>query len=87
MKRSMLLSAVLLAGAGAFTVKLSAGPTTGPTTAPSTQPVNKFCAVMHEDEIDPAVTYVYKGKTYGFCCKDCIPKFKSNPEKYAKNAK
>ncbi len=87
MNRSMLLSAVLLAGAGLFTVNLSAGPTTGPTTGPSTQPVNKNCAVMSDHEIDPEVTYVYKGKTYGFCCEDCVPKFKANPEKYAKNAK
>jgi YHS domain-containing protein len=41
---------------------------------------------MKEDDVDPKVTYVYKGKVYGFCCKDCIDEFKKNPEKY-KDAK
>lgn len=31
-----------------------------------------------------AATMEYKGKTYYFCCPDCIGKFKQNPEKYAK---
>lgn len=26
----------------------------------------------------------YKGKTYYFCCSDCVTKFKANPEKYIK---
>ena len=54
---------------------------------PSTQPVNKMCAVMPDDAVDPAVTYVYKDETIGFCCKDCVPKFKANPERYMKNVK
>ena len=54
---------------------------------PSTQPVNKMCVVMPEDPVDTNVTYVYKDQTIGFCCKDCIPKFKANPEKYMKNVK
>lgn len=64
-----------------------------PTTAPSTQesdpkkPINKMCAVMPQDEVDPKVTYLYEGKLIGFCCKDCIPEFKKNPEKYMKNLK
>ncbi|MEK6646905.1 MAG: YHS domain-containing protein [Candidatus Firestonebacteria bacterium] len=29
----------------------------------------------------------YKGKTYYFCCDDCIGKFKSNSEKYLKGEK
>lgn len=24
----------------------------------------------------------YKGKTYYFCCQDCVTKFKANPQKY-----
>ncbi len=60
-------------------------PATQPTTQPS-KPVNKFCAVEQDHEIDPKVTYVWNGKTYAFCCKDCIDEFKKNPDKY-KNAK
>ena len=68
-------------------------PATRPTTAPSTQaaakPVNKFCAVEKENEIDlkHGGTYVYKGKTIGFCCPDCIDEFKKDPDKYVKNMK
>lgn len=50
-------------------------------------PVNKFCAVMPEHEIDPEVTFVYKDKKIGFCCADCIPEFKKDPEKYMKELK
>jgi YHS domain-containing protein len=57
-----------------------------PATQPA-KPFNKFCAVEQGDhEIDPKVTYTYKGKVFGFCCKDCIEEFKKDPEKYV-NAK
>ena len=59
----------------------------GPTTAPSTQPVNQYCAVNHDEKIDPSVTTVYNGKVVGFCCPDCIPMFQKNPEKYLKDMK
>jgi YHS domain-containing protein len=65
-------------------------PTTGPaaTTRPATSAsasltiVNKYCAIETENKIDPEVTTVYNGKTIGFCCKDCIPKFEKEPAKY-----
>jgi len=60
-------------------------PATQPTTQPA-KPVNKNCAVEQDHEADPKVTYSWNGKTYAFCCKDCIDEFKKNPEKY-KNAK
>jgi len=60
-------------------------PATQPTTQP-TRPVNKNCAVMQDHEADAKVTYLYKDKTYAFCCKECIGEFKKNPEKF-KNAK
>jgi YHS domain-containing protein len=60
-------------------------PSTQPTTQPA-KPVNKNCAVEQDHEIDPKVTYSWNGKTYAFCCKDCIDEFKKNPDKY-KNAK
>lgn len=31
--------------------------------------------------------YAYKGKTYYFCCNDCIEKFKQEPEKYISKIK
>ncbi len=34
------------------------------------------------DKIDPKVSTTYKGKEYHFCCRDCVRKFKRNPEKY-----
>jgi len=60
-------------------------PATQPTTQPS-KPVNKNCAVEQDHEADAKITYAWNGKTYAFCCKDCIDEFKKNPEKY-KNAK
>lgn len=46
---------------------------------------NKHCPIMGE-EVDPKVqTVEYKGKVIGFCCKKCIKKFNSNPEKYLKH--
>jgi YHS domain-containing protein len=45
-----------------------------------------MCPVADEP-IDPKVTTVQDGKTIGFCCEDCIPKFKANPAKYMKNLK
>jgi YHS domain-containing protein len=49
--------------------------------------VNKYCLVDPTSPIDPKVTYMYNGTTYGFCCKDCITEFKKNPEKYIAAAK
>jgi YHS domain-containing protein len=63
-------------------------PTTAPTTqASAAQPINKYCAVKHGDAVDPTVTYLYQGKVIGFCCEDCIPDFKKDPEKYMKDLK
>jgi YHS domain-containing protein len=64
-----------------------------PTTAPTTQasakaaPVNKYCAVEKDHAVDSTVTYLYQGKTIGFCCEDCIPQFQKDPEKYMKDLK
>jgi YHS domain-containing protein len=72
----------------------SQAPTTQPADAfPATQPsasaapINKYCAVDRDQEVDPKVTYLYQGKVIGFCCDDCIPKFKKDPEKYMKDLK
>ncbi len=51
--------------------------------ATSTAPVlNRFCPVMPEEEADPAMTLVYKGRTIAFCCDTCLGKFRNNPERY-----
>jgi YHS domain-containing protein len=62
-------------------------PVNAPTAAASSVPVNKYCPVDPTSPIDPKITYMYNGKTYGFCCKDCITEFKKDPAKYAAEAK
>ncbi len=83
---AFVLSSVL--GVGLVVAADAVAPKT-PTTAPTTQaaPINKFCAIDRDSTIDPTVTYLYKGKVIGFCCEDCIPKFKKDPEKYMKDLK
>ena len=91
MKRHFLFSAVAAAILGGAAIAGAADdkpktPTTKPAaTQASGKPVNKFCAVEGKDhDVDPKVTTVYKGKTNGFCCKDCIDEFNKDPEKYVK---
>jgi len=43
--------------------------------------------VDRDSKIDPKVTYLYQGKVIGFCCEDCIEKFKKDPDNYVKNMK
>jgi YHS domain-containing protein len=67
-------------------------PVAAPTSAPATQasagkPINQFCAVEHDNKIDPKVTTVYNGRVIGFCCPDCIPDFKKDPSKYMASLK
>ena len=83
----MLATGALAAGGKKHSKKIGGVPipATQPTTQPA-KPVNKFCAIEQDHEIDPKITYAWNGKTYAFCCKDCIDEFKKNPEKY-KNAK
>ena len=95
MKRSYVISAVValalcLAG---YAIAEDKPATTAPaaTTAPTTQaaavPVNKKCPISG-DPVDPkGKTVVYKGKTIGFCCDDCVDSFNKNPEKYMKTLK
>lgn len=73
---ALVLSAAVLAGV------VGAEPTTRPTTGPSNGPVNKFCPVNPVHEIDPAVTWRYRDMLIGFCCDDCVQKFRKDPEKY-----
>ena len=81
-----------LAGGGLFAADTNtAGKSHSAATQPATQsatPINKFCAVETENPVDPTVpTVVYDGKVIGFCCEDCIPKFKKDPAYYMKGLK
>ena len=97
MKRLILSAAVLVLVAGCASNNSQppeqSNKAAMPTTAPATQasaaekPINKYCAVDRDNEVDPTVTYLYQGKVIGFCCEDCIPKFKKDPEKYMKDLK
>ena len=78
----VLLFAMCIAVGVASTRYLQAAdpvPATKPSEAPKAE--NTKCLVTGED-IDPKVTVTYKGKTYAFCCSDCVKKFNDNPEKY-----
>lgn len=44
--------------------------------------LNRFCPVMPEEEADPAMTLVYKGRTIAFCCDTCLGKFRNSPQRY-----
>lgn len=45
-------------------------------------PVNTVCAICGMD-VDPRLpTIEYEGKTIGFGCKMCPPKFKAEPDRY-----
>ena len=87
MHRSIFASLTLIVCGGICAVCLPTKSVAGPALGPSTQPVNTKCPVMDGEKIDPKVTYVYKDKTIGFCCDDCIPEFKKDPEKYMKDLK
>lgn len=45
-----------------------------------------ICPVMH-NKASKEYPYVYKGKTYYFCCPVCIEKFKNDPAKYISKIK
>lgn len=45
-------------------------------------PVDLVCG-MEVPETSP-YRISYKGKTYYFCCEDCLEEFKSDPEYYVK---
>lgn len=81
-----IVAAALISGAATtWAADKPKGPTTKPAATQPAKPVNKWCAVEGKDhEIDPKVTTVYKGKTIGFCCKDCQEEFAKDPEKYVK---
>lgn len=44
--------------------------------------VNTVCPVMPDHKAKADRVVEYHDKTYGFCCKQCMKKFKADPEKY-----
>lgn len=53
-----------------------------PATAPAATTVNSVCAICGM-QVDPTLpTLEYQGKTIGFGCKMCAPKFKADPDRY-----
>ena len=78
-------SAVAVSAAGRAP---QAVPATAPASQPAATPVNKFCPIEPDNEIDPkGKTVTYKGQVIGFCCDSCIETFNKNPEKYAAKLK
>lgn len=89
--RNTILAAALMVTGGLLGTSLLRADDKVPTTQPAaTQPManaaNTKCPVSG-DPIDPAVTTTYDGKTYAFCCADCIKSFQKDPAKYAAKAK
>ena len=83
----------LIASAAALTLGVAALPLVRADDAagktPATQPAaatNAKCPISGDD-VDPKVTAVYDGKTYAFCCADCVKSFNKDPAKYAAKAK
>lgn len=48
------------------------------------KPFNSVCPVSGKAVADNSPTVEYDGKTYGFCCSNCVAKFESDPSKYSK---
>ncbi len=91
--RLLFLSFLLFTAVGAAVLAATDQPANKPaSTQPTTQragakPVNKFCAVDHDNEVDPKVTVIYNGMVIGFCCNDCIKDFEKDPDKYVATLK
>ncbi len=81
----------VVVGGATYALRAGVAPKTQPTQpgdkAADAKPVNKFCAIEKDSEVDPKVTTTYDGKVIGFCCDECIPTFKKDPAKYMKGLK
>lgn len=54
----------------------------GASPAGETKPVNTICAICGMP-VDPSLpTATYQGRTIGFGCRMCPPKFQANPDRY-----
>jgi YHS domain-containing protein len=84
---TMLTSAFCVMVLAAQTEPLSAVAAPVPSSQPANKPINKFCPIEPDNEIDPKITVVYQGKVIGLCCNDCIREFNRDPEAYMKKLK
>lgn len=87
--KTVILASILSLGIGGVAISTGSGKCCGHCKTATTQtsaPINTKCPVEHE-AIDPKITYVYEGKTIGFCCASCIDTFKKDPAKYLKDLK
>lgn len=67
-------------------VSLSACQKSEPQTSAEKQAAfNEACPVSGEPVSAKSKTVEHDGKTYGFCCNSCEPKFKADPAKYSAN--
>ena len=48
-------------------------------------PINAQCPVTPEEPAESHLTLDFEGRTIGFCCRDCMRKFRDNPEAYRAN--
>jgi YHS domain-containing protein len=82
-------SAMDCCGSGASKMKMDCCTSMGgkETMNMSADPVkawNAVCPVLGNKVSATTTSVKYKGKVIGFCCPDCIAKFKADPEKYMK---
>jgi YHS domain-containing protein len=86
--RYLLLASLLLSACGAVVLAAQGKPEQADAAKKDEgKPVNKFCPIEKDNEIDPKVTTTYEGKVIAFCCAECIDKFKADPKKYMKDLK
>jgi YHS domain-containing protein len=67
--------------AGCFVTALAAGLVLAQDAAKKI--VNRKCPIKTDSRVDTQQTLVYKGKIVGFCCSDCLDKWKANPAAHA----
>jgi hypothetical protein len=85
-----ILTALLLTGLAAGTLSVRAADTNNPSssTNAAVKPYPLDYCIVSGDKIGgdmgkPIVT-IYKGQEIKFCCSDCPPQFKKDPEEYMK---
>ncbi len=88
MKKTLLKMSVLAALAGAFASGCATQPNNPGTQADaSAKPYPLDYCLVSGDKIGAMgkpITIVYQGQEIKFCCPDCPPDFKKDPDKYMK---
>jgi len=84
MKKTTLITTALALLAGAF-VQAGCSHTPGSSAEASAKPYPlDHCLVSGDKigEMGKPIAIIYQGQEIKFCCSDCPPKFKEDPEKY-----